>query len=326
MTKTKHNIIARIIIAVMPIVFLAAIMPAALCITIDKIVAIVNDEVITQREVAQLLIPIYEQYKKEYTGKRLQNKMIEARNMALGQLIDDKLILSEAKGQGIKATDKEIDLRLQVIKDRFETEEEFREILVEQNISLSELRARQKNDIIKSKLVRKEMGLKAGVTPIEVREYYDGHIEEFTEPEKVRVYNILVEKGGDGRTAKESGFLIEKIEASIKDGEDFEELAREYSDGPNASEGGSLGLVKKGQMIAEIDNAIFSLEAGQTSDIIESSIGYHIFKITERIPGKLLDFETAKYEIEDSLYRHKIEAHIKKWLTELKKNAYISIK
>lgn len=293
---------------------------------IDKIVVLVNDEVITQREVAQLLFPLYEEYKKEYTGKRLERKMLEAENEVINQLIDDKLILSEAKSQGIEATDKEIEPKLAKVKEQFETEENFREALARQNVTLSELRDRIASDVMKQKLIRKVLGSKITITPIEVRHYYDEHISDYKEAAKVNVFNILIKTGKDGRTKEEAGFILEKIRESILSGKDFEELAREYSEGPNAKEGGGLGIIEKGQMIKEIDEVIFSLDVGAVSENVESPLGYHIFKISEKTPEKMKGFEDVKNDIEETIYKERVDKNLKKWLKEVRKNAYISVK
>ena len=190
--------IRRTLLSIALTIAVIAIVADAFCVVVDKIVAVVNSEVITQHETTQLLIPIYEQYRKEYTGKRLENKMLEAEDMVLKQLIDDKLILSEAKVQDIRAADKEIERKLETVKSRFETDEAFRSALAEQNLTLSELRERFRGDIIKGKLVRRQMGLNVTITPIEVRKYYDEHIDDFREPAKAKVLNILIKK--DGRT------------------------------------------------------------------------------------------------------------------------------
>lgn len=321
----EHYVVPRII-AFAVILGLIIGTKDSFSVVVDKIVVVVNDEVITQREVAQLLVPLYGQYKKEYTGKRLERKILEAEDKILDQLIDDKLILSEAKGQGIEIMNKEIENKLQNIKDKFETEERFRSALAEQNISLSELRNRLKHDLMKQKLVHKVMGWKVVITPIEVREYYDNYVEDFANPEKAKVLNILIKKEKEGRTKEEARFLIEMIKKLMNKGEEFEVLAREYSEGPNAKKGGSLGLIEKGEMRKEIDNAVFSLAPGEVSDIIESPIGYHIFKVTERIPEEITDFNVVKEEIEELIYRERINKNLKKWLKELRKNAYISIK
>jgi len=295
------------------------------CVVIDKIVAVVNGEVITQREVAQYLFPLYEEYKKEYTGKNLEDKMLEAEDMVMNQLIQDKLILSEAKKAGIKAADDEIDERIQkLIKERFASEEKFREMLAIQNASLSEMRETVRNEIIKSKIVREKVGWKVVITPSEVRQYYDQHITEFVEPEKIEVLNIMVRKK-EGRT-DEAKELIKKIKALLDGGDDFQEVAKKYSEGPNANGGGSLGFVKRGDMMREIDDAIFALSPGGISDIVETPIGYHIFKVTEKLAARSKDFDSAKADIEETIYQKKIDKNLEKWLKELRENAYISIK
>jgi peptidyl-prolyl cis-trans isomerase SurA len=318
----KNNDKVKIIIVLAFLILVAT--TEAFSIVIDKIVAVVNNEVITQREVTRLLFPLFEKYKKEYTGKRLENKMLEAEDVVLTQLIDEKLILSEAKRQGIEATGKEIELRLKNVKNRFGTEKEFRGALAEQNISLTELRDSFKSDIIKSKLIHKVVGLKVIIAPSEVNRYYDEHIDEFMEPKKARVFNILIKnKPEEKGTAL---FLANKIKETIKSGGDFKELAKEYSEGPNAKEGGDLGTVKKGEMIEELDDAIFSLEIGEVSNVIESPLGYHIVKVTEKKPEKTTEFDIVKQDIEGLIFREKIDDKVKKWLKGLKRDAYISIK
>ncbi|MBU4488022.1 MAG: peptidyl-prolyl cis-trans isomerase [Candidatus Omnitrophica bacterium] len=305
--------------------FLFAAAQYAHSVVVDKIVGVVNGEVITQREVAQYLYPVYEEYQKEYTGRNLEEKMMEAEDMVLNQLIEDKLILSEAKKEGIKADNDEVDARIREIAiERFGSEEKFREVLAIQNISFSEMKESLRNDIIKSKIVREKVGSRVIITPSEVRRYYDEHIDEFVEPESAEVFNMLVrKKEAQDDKSKE---LIKKIKTLIDNGKDFEALAMEYSEGPNAKGGGGLGFISKGEMIKEIDETIFALEPTQVSEIVETPIGYHIFKVTEKLPATSKDFDSAKEEITEAIYKKKIQRNLAKWLKELKENAYISIK
>lgn len=294
-------------------------------VVVDKIVCVVNGEAITQREVAQYLYPIYAEYQKEYTGKNLEEKMIEAEDIVINQLIEDKLILSEAKKEGVQAGNDEVDARIrEIIKQRFGSEEKFREVLAIQNISLSEMKEALMNDIIKAKIIRMKAGGKVIITPSEVRRYYDEHINEFVEHETTEALNILVrKKDTQDDNARES---IKKIKALLDAGEDFEAIAKKYSEGPNAKGGGRLGLIAKGEMIKEIDEAIFALEPGQVSEIVETPIGYHIFKVTKKLPAMSKSFDSAKDEITETIYKKKIQRNLAKWIKELKENAYISIK
>ncbi len=320
----RHAFLVRTIAAAAILVF--ALLQNAACVVIDKIVAVVNGEAITQRELAQHLFPLYEEYQKEYTGRNLEDKMLEAEDMVLDQLIQDKLILSEAKKSGIKAEDSEVDDKISsIVKSRFDSDEDkFREMLAIQDVSLSEMRESIRNEIIKSKVVREKVGWKIVITPSEVRQYYDQHIEEFVEHEKIKVFNILLrKKEGRGEALTE---LVKKVKELLDSGEDFEDVAGKYSEGPNAKEGGSLGFVKRGEMIKEIDHAIFALSPGEISDVIETPIGYHIFKVTETLPASSRDFDSVKEEIQNMIYQKKISKNLEKWLKEIRENAYISIK
>jgi len=116
--------------------------------------------------------------------------------------------------------------------------------------------------------------------------------------------------------------LIEKIKHFVDFGKDFEMLAVEYSEESVTGE----RLVKKGEMIGVIDEAVFSLKNGEVSDIIKSPIGFHLFKVIEIIPGQLIDFDLAKDDIENLLYRQKIDSNLNAWLNRLRNNAYICIK
>ena len=86
-------------------------------------------------------------------------------------------------------------------------------------------------------------------------------------------------------------------------GEDFEAMAREYSEGPNAKGGGGLGLIRRGEMMKEVDETIFALEPGSISDIVETPIGYHIFKVIAKLPATSKDFDSAKADITEEIYR-----------------------
>lgn len=319
----RRHFLSRVIAGAALIVL--AVTTKAPCVVIDKIIAVVNGEVITQREVAQYLYPLYEEYQKEYTGKSLEEKMLDAEDMILNQLIQDKLVLSEAKKLGIKAEVSEVDARIKgLIKERFGSEERFREMLAIQNISLSEMKETMHNEVIKSKVVREKVGWKVVITPSEVRQYYDQHITEFVEPEKMEVFNILVRKK-EGHE-EEARTQIKKIKTFLDSGKDFEEIAKKYSEGPNAQNGGNLGLVKKGEMMKEIDDVISTLTPGSISDVVETPIGYHIFKVTQIVPARSKDFDSAKAEIQDAIYQKKINKNLEKWLKELRENAYISVK
>jgi len=294
-------------------------------VTINKVVAVVNDEVITQQDVDQLLSVLYAQYSQEYKGDELLQKMEEVKKDILNQIIEDKLVLSRAKELGIKVTDAEIDERLDYIKKGFPTEKEFYKTLETQGITIANLKDRYTDQIMMKKLVDYEVKSKISVLPSETSSYYEKHGDQFIKKAQYRVKNILI------KAKDEAGFELARIEMDnvynkLKQGEDFDALAKQYSQGPNADKGGDMGYIEKDQMLEVLDKAIFKLKTGEFSEPVKSEIGYHIFKVEDIKYGKPEGLEEAQKDIQLMLFQDKFKVMVSEWLSNLKKKAYISIK
>lgn len=295
--------------------------------TLDRIVAVVNDEAITQSELDSLLVPIYEQYRSVYVGKEFASKMTEARTNLLNQLIEDRLVSQEAKRLGVIVTEEEINAQVEEIKKKFASESEFENFLTEQNMTLVKLRKKFKEQVAIRKLHQYEIRQKIVVSPLEVEEYYKEHIDDFSEKEKLKVSTIMIKK----REIDEDGVdvakqQIEKIVDELNGGASFAELAKQYSEGMNSEEGGQLGFIKKGEMISTFDSVLFDLFVGERSPILETEIGYHIFLVEAKQEKKVLSLSEVKEEINNIIFRKESKERYGKWMGELKQNAYISIK
>ena len=293
--------------------------------TINKFVAIVNDEVITQQDVDQLLSVLYAQYSQEYKGDELLQRMEGVKKDILNQIIEDKLVLSRAKELGINVTESEISERLDYIKKGFPSEDEFYETLKTQGVTIANLKDRYRDQIMMKKLVDYEVKSRISVLPSEVSDYYEKHKIQLREGDKYRVKNILI------KAKDEIGFELAKVEidsiyAKLREGANFDDLARQYSKGPNAEKGGDMGYIEKGQMLEALDNAIFKLKPGNFSEPVKSEIGYHIFKVEDIKYGRQPDLEEAQKDIQVKLFQNKFKARVGEWLSGLKKKAYICIK
>jgi len=292
---------------------------------VDRIVAIVNNEAITQREVDNLLGPVYEQYRAVYYGDELISKLEEARKGVVERLIDDRLILSEAKKLNIEASDVEIEARLRETEKRFSSRAMFEQAMTEQGVSIKELKRRYKEQIMVRKLIDQKIGSKVNISPSEMSDYYEKHINEFIQPEEISLKNILI-RPKQGRDLKESERLAKDISARLKDGCDFAGLAREYSEGPNAQDGGSMGYVKKGDLLPDIEAVVFNLKAGEVSNVIQTNLGYHIFKVEDKRERRTREFAEVRHDVEEAIFRDKAQYKIKDWVAGLRKNAYIEFK
>lgn len=309
------------------VVFLISLIFAALCNAqiIDRVIAVINDEIIIQSELDRILNPIYKQYREIYSEKELGGKIDDARRELLIQMIEDKLILQEARKKGIVVLEEEIDRRLNEVKSKFTDETEFADVLESQSLSIKILREKYKEQIMMKKIFDKEVRAKIVILPTQIQEYYKQHQNDFNEPETVVLRTLLLKIASAEDRQKIFDWALE-IRKKLEAGENFEELAKKFSEDASAIEGGLIGYVKKGQLREELDKQVFSLKAGEISDVIETSLGFHIFKVDEKISAYSRSMEEVREEVENILFQEKVNERFEEWMDVLKKDAYISIK
>ncbi len=293
--------------------------------TVNKFVAVVNDEVITQQDIDQLLSILYAQYSQEFKGDELLQKMEQIKKDILNQVIEDKLVLSRAKELNIKVTESEINERLDDIKKGFPSEDEFYKTLQTQGVTVSNLKDRYKDQIMMKKLVDYEIKSKISILPSETSDYYEKHKDRYREGDKYHVKNILL-KAKDDVSYELVRVEIAGIYNRLKEGTNFDSLAKRFSQGPNAENGGDMGYIEKGQMLEALDNAIFKLKPGEFTGPVKSTVGYHIFKVEDIKYGKQATLEEVQKDIQMMLFQQKFKVNVDEWLSGLKKKAYISIK
>jgi parvulin-like peptidyl-prolyl isomerase len=287
---------------------------------------VVNNEIITQREIDVTLGPVYEEYKKVYKGAELIKKLEEARENVIKQLIEDRLILSEAKRADITIDDKEIEARIAEIRSKAGGQRELENMLGQQNLTVNELRARYKEKIMIRKLIDRKVGAKIIITPLEVKSYYNDHKDQFVQPEEIELRQILIKPKNELGGQNEALRKMREISARIREGGDFAGLAKEYSNGPNPDGGGSMGPVKRGDLMPQVEDIVFNLKDGESSGIIQSPLGYHIFKVDSRKPARNRELSEVRQDIEEFLYREKANLRLRGWIDGLAKNAYIEFK
>lgn len=291
----------------------------------NRIIAVVNDEVITSAELDSAVSARTAGYDKRYSGQELTSKVEEARREILDQMIENRLILHEAKRINVIVDNTEIEEMVNDAKSHFPSEGEFETELEMSGLTLDELKERYRQQVLIRKLVNHEVASRVTVTPAEIKEYYGQHSQELMAPESVRLRNIVlrVEEGIDESLVKKKA---EDIMRLIKDGRDFSELATLYSQVASASEAGDMGFVEKGQLMEEIDRAVFTLKPGEVSAPIKTDFGYCIFKVEEKKESHPLSLSEANDYMEDLIFRQKIEKRYKEWIAKLKRDAFIQIK
>lgn len=290
---------------------------------VDQIVAEVNGEIITYSELKRILDPIYAQYSKVYGGEDLISRVRMARTEALNQLIENKLVLQEAKAKGLEMNEDAVNERLKEIKARFPNEETFLETLKKEGTSYDSFVSQVKDQLLIKALVGREVTSRVIVSPKEVKEFYELHKEKFSEGEKVHLFHIMVRKDPQNLFLSEE--TARQLLKKVKEGEDFQQLAKNYSEGPNADKGGDLGFVQPGELIPQLSDAAFKLAVGQTSDLIDVQGAYHILWVKEKTQSEIKSLDQVERQVEDAVFRQKATEMNQKWITSLREKAFISV-
>ena len=297
---------------------------------VDRVVAVINDEAITQSELEIYLRPIYEDLKQQYQGDELMRRLNDTRLKLLNQMIEDRLVFQQAKTRGVTVDESELDEQLEQVKHRYPSSETLEKEMASQGYNLSELRENIRRQLLIRRLQDIEVRSRVVVSPREIEEYYKNHLLDFTEETRLKLLSITIRKT---KEAEEKGLAdeaakkkIESIEARIRKGEAFETLARGLSEDVHASEGGEVGWVKKGELLSSIETSLYEMKAGSISPVLESPGGYHLFKIEEKNPGREIPLDEVRDKIRMTLFREKAEKRFKEWMNELKTHAYISVR
>lgn len=297
---------------------------------VDRIAAVVNDEAITQSEVSLYLRPLYEQLRQHAQGEELAKQVNEVRLKLLNQLIEDRLVYQEAKARGINVDEAEIDGMIEELKDKFPSVAEFEKALLQDGVTVNELRERYQRQIAIKKLHDLEIRSHVVVSPQDVEEYYKKRQSEFAEEESIRIRSITVRKTEEaenkGLADENAKKKLETIEARIKTGESFEKLAQELSEDTNAKEAGMIGWIKRGEMLPSIESVLFESQPGAITPILETSAGYHLFKIEEKKVGRVPPLEEIRDKIRNVLFHEEAQKRFEEWMNQLKSRAYISIR
>jgi len=228
-----------------------------------------------------------------------QSAIVSFKKNILNQLIDYELFYQQAQKEKVKISNDKINLEIDKIKDNFSSPEEFDEALKANNITLVRLKEDIKRQLMINSILD-ETRNQISISNEELLEYYNENKESFFEPEQVNARHILVE------TEEEANSLLLQLKEGLTD---FAKLAKEKSIGPSAPSGGDLGFFTRGQMVKEFEDAVFSLEPGEISEVVQTQFGYHIIKCEEKKEEYSPTFEEAKERISDTLkYQRENEA------------------
>jgi len=277
----------------------------------DKIVAIVNNEIITQKDLDEFTNFMYLQLSAKYKDKEVQEKLKEMKPDLLDRLVEDRLILQKAKKDNIAIDESRVKAKIAEIRSHYLSEADFQSALAKQGLTQADIEARIREQLFIFSIIDTQVRNKIIISPKEVTDFYEQNQEEFIEPETKRVSSLVI------KTEE----VANRVLVAVKDNPDFEKISKEYSVELN-----NLGLVKRGQLIKEIEDVIFNLSMGSTSEPVKYNDAYYIFKVEEILAPKKYSLSEAQEAIYNRLYELKMQEKLIQWLTEFKAKSYVEIK
>jgi len=285
----------------------------------DAIIAIVNDDVITFKDLRQYIASIASQLRVENkTREEIQQVMGEYERKGLDKLIEDKLILAAANEKGMDVRGDIVDRRLQEIRGRYSNEDEFIKALNTEGMTVSDLQKKLTDQLKVKYEVDLEVRDKIFVNPQDVTEYYNKHMAEFDRKPMVNLQSIFV--SFDKHIKQEARTRADEARSRILAGEDFNTVFQKYSDGS------SVGEIEQGQMADAVENVVFSLKLDEVSDPVEVENGIYVFKAIGISPGKQQTLAEVKDQIYGKLLDEQFQVKFKDWVDKLRQKAYVEIK
>ena len=276
----------------------------------DRIIAVVNDDIITSSEL-----------------KTADTKVFQSTSLSF--LIEKKLQLQAAKKKGVSVTNAEVDEALDDIKkmNKFTSEEEMKEALLKEGISIEDYKKEITEQLIILKVVNREVKSKISISDKDIENYYQSHKGYFKIQESVRIgyVNVPVKSSDSEEEVQKALRIITTILGDLNNNVSISELKRRYSDTRDINFVSDLGFVKKGDLMPELENPAFSLKEGEISDVIKTSTGFYIFKKIEVKKTEYKSIDEVKDNLRDAVFQEKSENSYKDWLYNLKTSSYISI-
>ena len=314
------------VLLILTIFFLSAKIHAEV---VDKIVAFVNDEIITMHELNNAFDSYKKKIEESYEGQNLTKVMTEARLFVLNRLIDQSLVEQQAKKAGIVVKDDEV---MDSIKDYLARRkikmEDLLAGLAKEKSNIETYKKDVKTQLVTMRLIRNEIKSKIAVTEEEIGSYYLKHRDEYEGKEAVRIKQIMIPfpQNIDLEKKEKLRKNMDVIHKRLMDGESFDALAADYSQGIAAETGGDVGFVERGMILPDVEKVAFSLKKNEISNVIESHVGFHIIKLVDKRGAGVQPLEAVRLEIQSKIEDEKMEKKYLEWITELRNKSHIEIK
>jgi len=300
--------------------------------TVEEIIARVNNEIITRSEYEKSRQSAEDDARQDCQNKctpeQLKAEIDQRQRTSLRDLIDQSLLVQRAKDMGV-SVEPELIKRLDGIRtqNKIESMEELEKAVTAQGMNWEDFKNNIRSTLLTQRVISNEVGSHITISDEEISKYYQAHKAEYVRPEQVALREIEVST--QGKKPEEIPDLKKKAETTlqrIKDGEDFGEMAKRFSDSSTKTQGGFLGMYKRGELSKELEDKVFSMKKNELTEVTETKQGFLILQVLEHYDEGEQSLAKVKNEIMDKLYSARMEPAMREYLKTLREQSFVVIK
>jgi peptidyl-prolyl cis-trans isomerase SurA len=300
-------------------------------VVVEEVIARVNNDVITRSDLERARNEMKQEQQQDCpkcTPEEINEKVAAEDKNVLRDLIDNSLLVQRGKDMNVNV-ETEVIKRLDEIRiqNNIASMEDLETQIDKSGVSYEDFKSNIRNQLLQQEVIRHEVGSKIILDHAELQKYYDEHKSEFVRPEQVTLREIFVST--EGKPESEVPELRKKADGllqRVKGGEDFGELAKHFSDGSTAKQGGDLGKFEHGQLASNIEQAVFGLQRLQTTDVIPTKTGFLILQVGEHYAAGQQPEDKVENEITDHLYNAQLRPGLRAYLEKLREDSYVMVK
>jgi peptidyl-prolyl cis-trans isomerase SurA len=314
----------------------AALMPSsaraqAKAAVVEEIIARVNNDIITQSDYQHADMQLKDEIAHDCQNclpDKLAAEYKDQQKDLLRGLIDQSLMVQRAKDMGI-SVESDLVKRLDDVRkqNNMNSIEELEKAVEGSGLPWEDYKTQIRNGMLTQEVIRREVGSHINIPNEEVKTYYDAHSQEFTRPEQVVLTEIFLSTEGKSPEEMESvQKKTEDLRNRVVKGDDFNEIAKRYSEGSTAKDGGDLGTFQRGQLSPQLEAIVFKMEKNQITDVIQTKTGFEVLKVENHFQAGLQPLDKVENEVMNKLYMEKMQPSMRTYLGELREESYVMVK
>ena len=299
---------------------------------VEEIAARVNNAIITRTDYQQAREQMIAEVRQQ-AGVNAGTVIAQRDKDVLRDLIDQQLLLQKGQDLGITA-DVELVKRLDEIRKQMNagSMDDLEKLAKEQGVSFEDFKQKIRNGLITQQVIGREVGSRIQISNADLEKYYKEHQAELERPEQVRLSEVLVaplpgqNKEPDEIQLGAAETMANELLKKLRAGESFEDVARKYSNGPTAQQGGDLGYFRRGMLAKELEDKTFNLKSGELSDVIRTKQGFVILKVTDHQAAGIAPMNSMLPQLQDMIYMQRVQPALRTYLTKLREDAFVDVR